>query len=49
VVANPVFYPDVKPEVRRQIFAFVKNILSAERFDFNAANEYIILPKDSGS
>ncbi|MGO9377567.1 MAG: aminoglycoside phosphotransferase family protein [Dissulfurispiraceae bacterium] len=41
VVANPVFYPDVKQDVRQQIFAFVKKILSVETFDFNAVNNYI--------
>jgi len=41
VVANPVFYPDVTPEVRRKIFNFVKNVLSCTRFEVGMINEYI--------
>jgi hypothetical protein len=41
VVANPIFYPDVTPEVRRKIFNFVKNVLLSERFEINRINEYI--------
>jgi hypothetical protein len=41
VVANPVFYPDVTPEVRRKIFNFVKNVLLSERFEIAKINEYI--------
>jgi hypothetical protein len=41
VVANPIFYPDVTPEVRRKIFNFVKNVLSHARFEINRINEYI--------
>lgn len=41
VVANPVFYPDLSREVRDKIFRFVRSVLSAERFDLKALNEYI--------
>ncbi|HMK57211.1 MAG TPA: phosphotransferase [Dissulfurispiraceae bacterium] len=40
VVANPVFYPDVTSAVRQRIFSFVRNVLSAARFDYNAVNDY---------
>jgi streptomycin 6-kinase len=41
VVANPVFYPDVTPEVRRKIFDFVKSVLSHARFEVSRINKYI--------
>lgn len=40
VVANPVFYPDVTPEVRRKLFGFVKSVLLSERFEVERVNEY---------
>ncbi len=41
VVANPVFYPDVTSEVRKKIFAFVRNVLLTDRFEVRLVNEYI--------
>ncbi len=41
VVANPLFYPDVKLEIRRKIFRLVKNILNQERFQIDMINEYM--------
>ena len=41
VVANPLFYPDVTPDVRRTIFRFVKNVLSCKRFDAGMMNDYL--------
>lgn len=41
VVANPLFYPDVSDDVRRKIFNFVRNVLSADRFEVARVNEYI--------
>ncbi len=41
VVANPVFYPDVTPEVRKKIFTFVRNVLLTDRFEVERVNEYI--------
>ena len=41
VVANPVFYPDLSTDIRNRIFNFVRNVLSADRFDVKAVNEYI--------
>ena len=45
VVANPVFYPDVTPDVRLKIFSFVKHILSVDKFDYKAVNAYIVSTK----
>ncbi|MCL4457237.1 MAG: phosphotransferase [Nitrospirae bacterium] len=33
VVANPVFYPELTIEARKKIFGFVKNVLSADKFE----------------
>lgn len=41
VVANPIFYPDIKFETRQKIFSFVKNILKLEKFKIEIINEYI--------
>lgn len=41
VVANPVFYPDLSRDIRNRIFNFVRNVLSADRFDVKAVNEYL--------
>ena len=49
VVANPVFYPDVTPDVRLKIFSFVKHILSVDKFDYKAVNAYIVSTKYYGS
>lgn len=41
VVANPLFYPDVKIETREKIFNFLRNILKQDKFNLNLINEYI--------
>ncbi len=41
VVANPVFYPDVTPEVRNKIFSFVRNVMLSDNFEVGRVNEYI--------
>ncbi len=41
VVANPVFYPDVKKMNRRRLINFVKNVLRSRRFNPERVNEYI--------
>lgn len=33
VVANPLFYPEVKDENRKKIFRFIHRVLDSERFD----------------
>jgi hypothetical protein len=41
VVANPVFYPDISPDVREKLFRFVRNVLIADAFETDRVNEYI--------
>jgi aminoglycoside phosphotransferase (APT) family kinase protein len=41
VVANPVFYPEIREEQRRLIFRFIHNVLDAERFEPRKVNDYL--------
>lgn len=41
VIANPVFYPDLSAEARRQFFRFTKNVLSRDNFEVARVNDYI--------
>lgn len=41
VVAHPLFYPRQSDSVRRKIFAFIQNILSAKSFDPGKINSYL--------
>lgn len=41
VVANPLFYPDVTSDTRRQIFSFVNKVLSVGRFEINKICDYV--------
>ncbi len=41
VVANPLFYPDVSPDVRERLFGFTHNVLDADVFEADRVNEYI--------
>ncbi len=41
VVASPVWYPNLSPDVRTKIFNFINNLLSAEEFDPGDVNSYI--------
>jgi aminoglycoside phosphotransferase (APT) family kinase protein len=38
VLASPVWYPDLSEEVRRSLFAFIRNVLDAEAFNPNQVN-----------
>jgi phosphotransferase family enzyme len=40
VMANPVWYPALDAAVRAKLFNFVRNVLDAERFDPDRANDY---------
>lgn len=40
VVASPIWYPHLSIEVRSKLFAFIKKILEAERFDLKTVNSY---------
>lgn len=41
VVASPVWYPRLAPEVRAALFRFIENILATERFDPARVNDYL--------
>ncbi len=41
VIASPVWYPHLSPDVRRAVFNFILNVLAAERFDPSAVNRYL--------
>lgn len=41
VVASPVWYPRLAPEVRAALFNFIGNVLNTERFDPARVNEYL--------
>lgn len=40
VIASPLWYPDLALHVRRSIFTFVENVLSADRFDPAEVDRY---------
>jgi hypothetical protein len=40
VMAHPVWYPNLNPEVRQKLFNFMKAVLSARVFDVDKVNEY---------
>jgi aminoglycoside phosphotransferase (APT) family kinase protein len=41
VVANPVFYPELRTEERNKIFRFAKSVLSEETFYPDRVNDYL--------
>jgi len=41
VVASPIWYPNLKPDVRIKLLNFVKNVLLCEKFDLTAVNSYL--------
>lgn len=41
VVANPIFYPDIKLYIRLKIFSLIRNVLKHEKFEIEKINEYI--------
>ncbi len=41
VVASPVWYPDLKKNVRTKLLTFVKKVLKTDKFDFRNVNTYI--------
>jgi hypothetical protein len=40
VMAHPVWYPNLKPEVRRKLFNFMKAVLSENTFDPDKVHQY---------
>ncbi len=41
VIANPIWYPTLKPSVRRKIFNFIFNVLGEEEFNYKEVNNYL--------
>jgi len=41
VVASPIWYPDLKRDVRVKLLNFVKNVLRFERFNLERVNSYL--------
>jgi hypothetical protein len=41
VVASPIWYPNLKDDVRLKLLNFIQNILQLERFDLKNVNSYI--------
>jgi hypothetical protein len=41
VVANPTWYPDLKLQVRRRVFRFIRNVLDADVFEIEKVNAYL--------
>lgn len=40
VVASPVWYPDLRRDIRIKLLNFVRNVLRVERFDLEGVNSY---------
>lgn len=41
VVASPLWYPGLTPEVRIKLFNFIDNVIAAEEFDYKDVNQYL--------
>ncbi len=41
VMASPIWYPGLEPDVRRKLFRFIDNVIEAEEFDYRDANGYL--------
>jgi hypothetical protein len=41
VVASPLWYPGLSPDVRRKLFNFIDNVLNVEEFDYKDVNKYL--------
>ncbi len=41
VIANPIWYPDLKPDVRIKLFNFIDNVLNTDIFDPEEVNSYL--------
>jgi len=47
VIASPIWYPNLKKDVRVNLLNLVRNILESEKFDLNQINNYIEHPTAS--
>lgn len=41
VVASPLWYPGLVPDVRRKLFNFIDNVLADDEFDYKDVNKYL--------
>lgn len=41
VVASPVWYPNLEPDVRTKLFNFIRNVLDSTEFDHHNVNSYL--------
>ncbi|HKZ71662.1 MAG TPA: aminoglycoside phosphotransferase family protein, partial [Nitrospirota bacterium] len=41
VIANPLWYPALSPEVRKKLLNFIENVLAVEEFRVEKVNEYL--------
>lgn len=41
VVASPLWYPGLKPDIRIKLFNFIDNVLDADEFDYMNVNKYL--------
>ncbi len=41
VVASPIWYPNLDPDVRTKLFNFINNVLASEEFDYRNVNSYL--------
>lgn len=42
VVASPIWYPNLPLGVRKKLFNFIRNVLSADCFDLKNVNSYVM-------
>lgn len=45
VLASPVWYPDIDPDVREKLLAFAQNVMAAPTFEWRAMNDYLAQPQ----
>lgn len=41
VVASPLWYPGLSPDVRKKLFNFIDNVVDVEEFDYKDVNKYL--------
>lgn len=41
VVASPLWYPGLSPDVRKKLFNFIDNVVDEEEFDYKDVNKYL--------
>jgi hypothetical protein len=41
VLASPLWYPNIKEEVRKKLFLFAKRVMDADYFDYRRINQYV--------